>query len=77
MSVIGTIRCECLDRMLILGRRHLGAVLADYVERNNSHRPHLSLCQRPPGDPDATPTTIREADPAGPRTRCRRLKMRT
>jgi putative transposase len=27
--VIGTIRRECLDRMLILGRRHLEAVLAE------------------------------------------------
>jgi hypothetical protein len=27
--VIGTIRRECLDRMLILRRRHLEAVLAD------------------------------------------------
>ncbi|MHB1511201.1 MAG: transposase family protein [Acidimicrobiales bacterium] len=29
--VIGTIRRECLDRMLILGRRHLEAALAEYV----------------------------------------------
>ncbi len=29
--VIDTIRRECLDRMLILGRRHLEAVLAEYV----------------------------------------------
>jgi len=31
--VIGSIRRECLDRMLILGRRHLEAVLAEYVDR--------------------------------------------
>jgi len=37
--VIGTLRRECLDRMLILGRRHLEAVLAEYVEHYNSHRP--------------------------------------
>jgi transposase InsO family protein len=30
--VIGTLRRECLDRMLILGRRHLEALLAEYVE---------------------------------------------
>ncbi|MDA8076401.1 MAG: integrase, partial [Actinomycetota bacterium] len=29
--VVGTIRRECLDRMLILGRRHLETVLAEYV----------------------------------------------
>jgi len=37
--MIGTLRRECLDRMLILGRRHLEAVLAEYVEHYNSHRP--------------------------------------
>ncbi len=35
-----------LDRMLILGRRHLATVLAEYVEHYNSHRPHRSLSQR-------------------------------
>ena len=38
-------RRECLDRMLILGRRHLETVLAEYVEHYNSHRPHRSLGQ--------------------------------
>jgi putative transposase len=32
--VIGTIRRECLDRIIILGRRHLEAVLAEYVEQS-------------------------------------------
>ncbi|MGH3281115.1 MAG: integrase core domain-containing protein [Trebonia sp.] len=56
--VVGTIRRECLDRMLILGRRHLEAVLAEYVEHYNSHRPHRSLDQRSPASPDATPPII-------------------
>jgi putative transposase len=62
--IIGTIRRECLDRMLILGRRHLEAVLAEYVEHYNSHRPHRSLSQRPPADSDATPPTIADVDAA-------------
>ncbi len=45
---IGTLRRECLDRLLIVGRRHLRAVLAEYLEHYNSHRPHRSLNQRPP-----------------------------
>lgn len=53
--VIGTLRNECLDRMLILGRRHLEVVLADYVEHYNSHRPHRSLGQCSPSGPDTTP----------------------
>ena len=60
--VIGTIRRECLDRMLILGRRHLQAVLAEYVEHYNSHRPHRSLSQRPPAASDVTPPTIGDVD---------------
>jgi putative transposase len=40
---IDSVRRECLDRMLVLGRRHLGAVLAEYVQHYNSHRPFRSL----------------------------------
>ena len=39
---------ECLDRLLILGRRHLQHVLTSYVQHFNEHRPHRSLQQRPP-----------------------------
>ena len=53
--VIGTLRRECLDRMLILGRRHLETVLAEYVEHYNSHRPHRSLGQAAPSALDSTP----------------------
>jgi putative transposase len=45
---VGTVRRECLDRLLILGRRHLQHVLAAYVAHYNEHRPHRSLEQRPP-----------------------------
>jgi hypothetical protein len=38
--------------MLILGRRHLEAVLSEYVEHYNSHCPHWSLSQRPPSKVD-------------------------
>ena len=37
---VGTVRRECLDRMLIFGRRHLERVLAEYVVHYNEHRPH-------------------------------------
>jgi putative transposase len=45
---VGTVRRELLDRMLILGRRHLETVLADCVAHYNQHRPHRSLGQAPP-----------------------------
>jgi len=63
---IGTIRRECLDRMLILDCRHLEAVLAEYVEHYNSNRPHRSLSQRPPADSDATPPIVGDVDAARP-----------
>jgi putative transposase len=47
-AVGGTVRRELLDRMLIMGRRHLETVLADYVAHYNEHRPHRSLGQAPP-----------------------------
>jgi putative transposase len=45
---IGTLRRECLDHMLITGRRHLAVVLREYIEHYNTHRPHRSLDQHPP-----------------------------
>ena len=45
---VGTVRRECLDRMLIFGRRHLEAVVREYAKHYNSHRPHRSLGQLPP-----------------------------
>src|SRR5262249_53277501 len=41
-------RRECLDWLLIVGKRHLEAVLAEYVEHYNGFRPHRSLELRPP-----------------------------
>jgi putative transposase len=45
---IGTVRRECLDRLLIVNRRHLERVLRVYIRHYNEHRPHRSLDQRPP-----------------------------
>jgi putative transposase len=40
---VGTVRRECLDRLLIVGCRQLLGVLRVYVEHYNRHRPHRSL----------------------------------
>ena len=52
---VGTARQECLDRILILGRRHLERVLAEYAVHYNGHRPHRSLGQRAPLTVDQPP----------------------
>jgi transposase InsO family protein len=46
--VIGTLRRELLDRILILSERHLARVLKEYLIHYNRHRPHQSRQQRPP-----------------------------
>jgi transposase InsO family protein len=40
---VGTVRRECLDHLLITGRRHLHRVLGIYARHDNRHRPHRSL----------------------------------
>ena len=54
---IGTLRRECLDHLLITGPRHLAAVLREYVEHYDAHRPHRSLRQQPPNRLTPLPTT--------------------
>jgi transposase InsO family protein len=59
---IGTLRRELLDRMLIVHRRHLERVLAEYVTHFNHHRPHRTLDQAAPLrplPPDASPSQLR------------------
>ena len=53
--LVGTLRRECLDRLLIVNRRHLERVLRAYLDHYNHHRPHRSLDQRPPALPSAIP----------------------
>jgi putative transposase len=54
---VGTVWRELLDRMLILGSWQLQAVLAEYIDHYNGHRPHRALGQAPPLGP-AEPAVI-------------------
>jgi len=45
---VGTVRRECLDRLLVFHRRQLEAILREFVTHYTQHRPHRSLAQRAP-----------------------------
>jgi putative transposase len=46
--LVGTLRRELLDRMLIVGEAHLRAVLTGYQPHYNTARPHQGIAQRVP-----------------------------
>ena len=46
--LIGSIRRECLDHVVVFGERHLRHVLASYMKYHNDVRTHLSLEQDAP-----------------------------
>jgi putative transposase len=45
---VRTVRSECLDHVLVFGRRHLEQILRGYVAHFNAERPHRSLALLPP-----------------------------
>jgi putative transposase len=69
---VGSVRRECLDRLLIFGHRQLERVLCVYFRHYNEHRPHRALDLQASdlhtivstrGDP--MPTTVNRRDPLG------------
>jgi putative transposase len=53
---VRTVRAECLDWLLIIGRRHLERVLRVYTTHYNGERPHRGLALLPP-EPATAATT--------------------
>ena len=41
--VIGTLRRECLDHVIVLNEQHLRSVLTEFVQYYNQERPHRTL----------------------------------
>src|SRR2546426_4565545 len=46
--LIGSIRRECLDHVVVIGERHLKGILWEYVDYYNRTRTHLSLAKDAP-----------------------------
>jgi hypothetical protein len=60
--VIGSIRRECLDWILVVHRRQLEGVMAEYVGHYNAHRPHRALGLRAP-ETALAPLPVARASP--------------
>jgi putative transposase len=45
---VRTVRSECLDHLLVVGRRHLERILREYLTHYNGERPHRAFALAPP-----------------------------
>jgi putative transposase len=59
---ISTVRAECLDWTLILGRRHLDGTLRTYAEHYKEKRPHRVLALGVPKARAENPLAVRPRD---------------
>lgn len=67
---VRTVRSECLDDLLVVGRRHLERILREYLAHYNTERPHRALAPAAPagesqGPRGSPPTMIDRRDVLG------------
>jgi putative transposase len=68
--MVGTLRRELLDHLLIRNESHLRAALTEYTARYDTARPHQGINQRVPDHSSQMPTaTIIDVDTARVRRR--------
>jgi putative transposase len=60
--MIGTLRRELFDRLLIVDEHHLRRVLTEYLRHYNAARPHRSLGQLAPAQAGTRPPEINLAE---------------
>ena len=65
---VRTLRHELLDRTIVWNERQLRALLIDYIDHYNQHRPHRALDQAAPDDTNVT--TIEAGRPIRRQDRC-------
>ena len=60
--MIGTLRREVLDRLLIVSEYHLRRALVEYLRHYNTARPHRALGQLAPAQAHSRPPEINLAE---------------
>jgi transposase InsO family protein len=56
--MIGTLRRELLDRVLVVNERHLRRILTIYLHHFNDARPHRTLAQLAPAQAETRPPPV-------------------
>jgi hypothetical protein len=59
--LIGSLRRECLDHLLIVSEAHLQKVLDEYCDLFNEARPHQGIGKRRPGTSEGSALAARSA----------------
>jgi transposase InsO family protein len=59
--LVGTLRRECLDHIIVLNEEHLVRILREFAAYYNLDRPHRTLAHSPPIRPNVTGPSLRGA----------------
>jgi hypothetical protein len=71
--VVGSLRRECLDHVIVLNEAHLRRILSSFADYYNEHRPHPKLGGRTPAE--ISSGRLRQCRRIEPRPRWRRAPV--